>query len=1254
MKFEELVSICISSYNHANYIEECIQSALSQTYSNIEVIVVDDASTDDSSLRIQRLAERHSDKIRFYQNEKNQGVSLTANRAIDSAKGKYIALLGSDDRMRPERIRRQVDFLEIHQDTVAVFSKIRAINAEGESEAGFASTEELFNQPIKDIRSQLFSGNFMNAPSAMIRTDAIRAIGGFSPALLYTQDYDAWLKLLSLGKLSRISDVLTDYRIHGGNLSFSNNNDLKLLKMRLEVVAAVVRAADLWPIESWLSDEQQRDDPKVLANIRLAIAAHLARLDFANFNKPLLAASKAYSLAIQGAEGNPEQGMRLKTSLESWLLGEQPPVWLKSLSGCPIDITKFDPAELNFDAPGAGRWTLTDWFNDRSPSLARISALQAMIKAHEDVGTFGAVIVLTSEMNGHGLKQTLDSLKKQHCPFKDIWVVGGTLPDEFIDETVYELPGGTSWQRQLSDRIEQGETPDFLWILYAGDQLLPHATLTLGEYRLRMPDPLVWYVDEAIQNDGKPANPMLKPDFNIDLLRSYPYVGRNLVLSTAAIQAVGGLDEQMADLAPIDLIWRMVEQAGPPVVGHVPEVLLYGARGLMDWVQDAATLACSPAVTQAHFVRLGLDAQVQSGPVLGLFRIEYPLPVQPLVSIIVPTRDHFTILRDCVEGLMGHTAYLNYELLVVDNGSIDSEAVAFLAKLEELAMGRVRILRWAQAFDFAAMNNFAVEQARGEILLFLNNDIQFSSETRRDWLERLLRLALRPEVGMAGTRLDLLSGRVDQYGQVLGLDNSVGLAFRGEPSNRQGYMYRLIVQQNTSALSASCLMMRRTVFQELGGFNAKSFPIYYADTDLSLKATQAGYLLALEPETGLLHMGGATRLLTERFGLAARPDDEQRDRLYSRWLPQLARDPYYHPAFGKSSPGFNLSQDGSRIYDPLPGRPLPVVMASHADWHGCGHYRILHPFKAMADEFRLEGGIKYHDFHFTDVARVQPDVIVLQGAWLNEGILTQIRRYREITGAKVALEFDDYLPNIPTRSAYRGKLHQGSIKHMRRAIEQVDWLVVSTNTLAQEYAEFHDDIRVAHNGLLPQWWGALDGRRRVGKKMRVGWAGGISHAGDLAEIRAVVGDLQGEVEWVFMGMKPDNVACEFHAGVEIERYPEKLAGLNLDLAVVPLELNQFNRCKSNLRLLELGACGVPVICTNIEPYRGELPVTRVRNRPQDWVRAIRDHLSDPDALASRGDALRETVRRSWMLEGNFLDQWAAAWGIKSDNALGAE
>jgi len=369
-------------------------------------------------------------------------------------------------------------------------------------------------------------------------------------------------------------------------------------------------------------------------------------------------------------------------------------------------------------------------------------------------------------------------------------------------------------------------------------------------------------------------------------------------------------------------------------------------------------------------------------------------------------------------------------------------------------------------------------------------------------------------------------------------------------------------------------------------------------------------------------------------------------------LPRLVKDPAYHPSFGRLSPGFSLSFDAARLHEPLPGRPLPVVLASHADWAGCGHYRIIHPYEALESEGRLEGGLKRGNFHFTDIARVEPDVVVLQGAWANPGILDEIRRIRNAIGAKVVLEFDDYLPNLPTRHMGRNRVSTERVKLMRRAMEQSDWIVVSTTALAQEYSDWHPQIRVAHNGLPAGIWGQLAGQRRTSQKLRVGWAGGSSHTGDLAEIRILCKNLEDEVHWVFMGMQPEGIKCEFHAGVEIAQYPQKLASLNLDLALVPLEVNQFNRCKSNLRLLELGACGVPIVCTDIEPYQCDLPVTRVQNRYQNWERAIRERMDQPDVLAREGDALQQAIRAHWMLEGRFLDQWMGAWSLESEKNSG--
>jgi hypothetical protein len=200
--------------------------------------------------------------------------------------------------------------------------------------------------------------------------------------------------------------------------------------------------------------------------------------------------------------------------------------------------------------------------------------------------------------------------------------------------------------------------------------------------------------------------------------------------------------------------------------------------------------------------------------------------------------------------------------------------------------------------------------------------------------------------------------------------------------------------------------------------------------------------------------------------------------------------------------------------------------------------------------------------------------------------------------------------------------------------------------MAEAFEDFHPDIRVVKNRLDPGQWRGLRSQRRSSSKPRVGWAGGAGHAGDLEMLADVVKALASEVEWVFFGMCPDRLrpfVHEFHPGVAIEQYPAALAGLNLDLALAPVEQNLFNECKSNLRLLEYGACGFPVICSDVRCYQDGLPVTRVKNRFKDWLEAIRMHLADLDAAARMGDELRAAVNREWMLEGQGLEAWRKAW-----------
>ena len=468
------------------------------------------------------------------------------------------------------------------------------------------------------------------------------------------------------------------------------------------------------------------------------------------------------------------------------------------------------------------------------------------------------------------------------------------------------------------------------------------------------------------------------------------------------------------------------------------------------------------------------------------------------------------------------------------------------------------------------------------------------------------------------------------------------MAFEGASGESSGFQHYLHTPRNLAAVSAACMMVRKALFFSLNGFNEETYPLYFADVDLGLRAQQQGYLNVWTPYARVKHMGGATRLLGAKFNVAERPVLADFARLRAEWQHGLLAEPSYHPLMQKMGQPFTLSASLARLHEPLPGKPLPVVLAHHVNWVGGGHHRVMQPFKALERHLMIEGGLTNIIPGVMEAAQLQPDVILLE--LITGSRFPQIiEQLRSASRAKIVLEYDDYLLNVPIKNGSRQHFPQKMVKNFRKVVDSADWLVVSTAPLAEAYSRFHSDIRIAQNRLAPDQWEHLFSERDTSKKVRVGWAGGSSHAGDLEILLPLIKALEDKVEWVFMGMKPRNVQCEFHPGVPFEMYPEKLASLNLDLALVPLEINQFNECKSNLRLLEIGTCGVPIIATNIEPYRCNLPVTLVENRFKEWMNAVQAYINDEGLRHRQGDALREAVHQHWYLRDSGLDEWRHAW-----------
>ncbi|VFT41415.1 O-antigen biosynthesis protein [Pseudomonas aeruginosa] len=615
----------------------------------------------------------------------------------------------------------------------------------------------------------------------------------------------------------------------------------------------------------------------------------------------------------------------------------------------------------------------------------------------------------------------------------------------------------------------------------------------------------------------------------------------------------------------------------------------------------------------------------------GRYELDYGHAGQPPVSILVLAGERLAQLQRCVETVLENTAYPNYEILLLEQGGEAADVREWLLAVEGMGVEQVRVLRGDGQLSRGALRNLAASRARGEFLLWLDAG---SGILDKDWLQQLLNHGQRPEVGAVGAKLLAADGRVCHAGWLLGLCGPAGRAFEGRSHEDAGYLQRLQVDQNYSAVAGECLLMRRELFLELGGFDEAL--TRWDDVDICLRAVQAGYLNVWTPRARLLLDAPATTAASV----------EEEDALYARWLPLLARDPAYNPGFSlQAEGGFKLA-DPQLAWRPLQGwRPLPTVLAHPADLFGCGHYRVIQPFSALRESASIDGALSIGLMHVADLERYDPDVLVLQRQ-VGEERLEAMRRMQAFSRAFKVYELDDYLPNVPLKSAHRQHLPKDILRTLRRGLGYVDRFVVSTPALAEAFAGLHPDIRVIENRLPVGWWQGLRAQRRRGERPRVGWAGGSSHTGDLELIADVVRELADEVDWVFFGMCPPSIrpfVREVHAGVPIERYPRALAALDLDLALAPVEQNLFNECKSNLRLLEYGACGFPVVCSDVRCYQDDLPVTRVKNRFRDWVEAIRMHTRDLDAAARAGDNLRERVLADWMLDGEHLRAWYRAW-----------
>lgn len=439
-------------------------------------------------------------------------------------------------------------------------------------------------------------------------------------------------------------------------------------------------------------------------------------------------------------------------------------------------------------------------------------------------------------------------------------------------------------------------TGEFMGMLDVGDELAPSALFELVRRLDEDPQIDIVYSDEdAISPEGRRSEPFFKPDWSPDLLLSTNYLVRFGVFRRSLIEHVGGFRAEARGAQAYALVLRVTEATGR--IAHVPRVLCHQRRRptTVDAVlaRHAANREDSRALMHA-LVRRGRAGRTEAVYARGgprCFATRFDLTSRPLVSIIIPTRNKRSLLQTTLESIWQRTDYDRYEIVVVDNDSTEPDAVAYLASLGP----RCQVHQWKEPFNYSAINNFAVRHARGEQLLFLNNDMEIQ---RSDWLTALLEHAQRPEVGAVGARLLYGDGRIQHAGVVVGINRAAANAFRKWPGETIGSPRLADLVRNCSAVTGACMMVPRRVFTEVGGFNER-LRVVLNDVDLCLRIRQKGYLVVYTPHATLNHYEGASRGFLHPV-----PDQALFEELWDEFL--RSPDPYYNPNLTRRSDDWSL------------------------------------------------------------------------------------------------------------------------------------------------------------------------------------------------------------------------------------------------------------------------------------------------------------------------------------------------------------
>ena len=556
------------------------------------------------------------------------------------------------------------------------------------------------------------------------------------------------------------------------------------------------------------------------------------------------------------------------------------------------------------------------WIRRNAPTA---KMLQAQREAHFQYAPKISIVVPLYKTPENYLREFVQSVQAQTYKNWELCFSDGSGKDSPIEGVLNELTHKdprirvvyTGEQLQISENTNEAlkiAAGDFIAFSDHDDLLAPDALYECVKALNEDRSIELLYTDEdkVDMKGNKFFMPHFKPDFNIDLLRSINYICHLFVVKREILEQVGMLNPEFDGAQDYDFVLRCVEKSEH--IHHIPKILYHWRAHKDSTAENMETkeyaLEAGKKAIQAHLDRMNIPADVVQKTDRGLcyYRSKYRIFSQPMISIIIPNKDHVKDLEKCISSIETKATYKNVEYIIVENNSEKEETFAYYKELEK-KNPKAKVVIWdGTGFNYPAINNFGVEKASGEYLLFLNNDTEIVNE---DCLEELLGYCMREDVGAVGARLYYEDGSIQHAGVIVGLGGVAGHAFTDFPHESPGYFGRIVMAQDYSAVTAACMMMRKSVYKEVGGFDPK-WEVAFNDVDLCLKIRKAGYLIVYNPYAELMHYESKSRGYEDNEEKIERFNTEC-ENFIEKWDEFLSKgDPYYSPNLTLDKNDFSL------------------------------------------------------------------------------------------------------------------------------------------------------------------------------------------------------------------------------------------------------------------------------------------------------------------------------------------------------------